>query len=532
VALNINYQGDVTNSNGDDTNCKYQAFVPSINKWSNVRDTEDFQYNVNFGDGDLKTQSGSVVNGEVILVAFWSGADTRNVELNQFSVIKFTYSGVDSTVQNVQILPPHMPSCSFGLQDDGYVGVAVSASSYASLVYQWEHSGHLHFQRKTWHSGTIFDFLSIIDDKFLFDTEYSTHTSFTYTSSGDYTVSHRVINSYDLQAVCEKPIRIKYGQPSPTISFSPNPLLIGDDLTVTDTVIDTYTRITSIEHIFDGASIETNTDSPFVYVEHITVYKNYVARMAIHWNDGFDDQVLTISASPTMLNQPPEITLTVTEDNSVSGLQQAVITTFDHEGDVVSVTWQIEYLNTGSNLPDPYFICNSDTEGDVFVNIYTQSMEPRITDLDLLFAIQGTYRITVTAFDEEGLSASASQTIVVDEVCLTSASDCDELIDAAIEAYEREHQLRLVELQAEETQCRVVIVQDGLADSTGVGKVYGEFEGKEIKGIATGSESGVGIAYGEFEKKDISIDTSGAMDGRPAAIDTGGSSNSGSIVGS
>jgi len=30
VALNINYQGDVTNSNGDDTNCKYQAFVPSI----------------------------------------------------------------------------------------------------------------------------------------------------------------------------------------------------------------------------------------------------------------------------------------------------------------------------------------------------------------------------------------------------------------------------------------------------------------------------------------------------------------------
>jgi hypothetical protein len=513
LSLNINYQGNITNANGDEVECKYQAYVPSIDKWSDIRESEDFQYNINFGDGDLKTQSGTVSSGEIILIAFWIGAETRDVELEQFSVIQFSYDGTDSTVQDVQILPPHMPSCSFSLPDNGYVGVEVSASSSASIVYQWSINGYTHFQRQTWYGTTVFGFLSIIDDKFLFDTNYTDDTSFTYTNSGDYLVRHRAITSYNLQSICEKNVRIKYSAPIPHISFSPDSVVVGDAIGVTDTVTDEYSRITNIEHIFDGILIAENTESTFSYIRQLLIYKEYVARMSISWNDGFDDQTLSITASPSVNNQPPIISLIVNKENSgVKGLYKASITTSDNEGDVVNVNWKIFFLNTGSNLPDPYFICNSDKEGDTFENIYNRDMEPSVTELDLLFAIKGQYKITVTAYDEQGLNAASSQTIEVTEVCTTgtgtgtSTEDCEVLIAAAIEAYEREHQLRLVELKMEElSQCKLAVVRDNLSENTGVGTVYGEFEIKDI----TGS-------------------TGGVIDGEPV-VGTGSSSNS--IVG-
>jgi len=126
LALNINFQGNVVNEAGDLLTCKYQAYVPSISTWGNVKETEASQYNINYGDGDLKTQSGSVSNGEVLLIVFWTGDDSRQNALDLFAVVAFIYSGIDNTVQDIQLKPPHLPSCAFEMEENGLVGVAVN----------------------------------------------------------------------------------------------------------------------------------------------------------------------------------------------------------------------------------------------------------------------------------------------------------------------------------------------------------------------------------------------------------------------
>lgn len=514
MALNVNYQGLVKDKDSNEVECKYQAYVPSISKWSDIRVTEESQYNVNFGDGDLKTQSGSISIGEIILICFWIGADERSERLDQFSVVRFSYTGSDSTIQDVQILPPHSPSCSFGLPASGLVGNSIYVTSYASLTYQWTHSNYTHYQRPSWYGGSIFDFLSIIHDDFLFNEEYSAEKNNTYMESGDYTVKHRVINSYDLQSVCEKPIRIKYFHPIPYITFSPENLVIGEPLGIADSVTDDYSRITNIEHIFDGELVEENMDLIFAYAKTLSVFRKYIAEQKIHWNDGFDDKTITVTASPNMINQPPIIDLTVfkTDENGLEGLHKAIVQARDREGPVVRLNWKIFYLDTNSILPNPYFICTDDGQNNTFNKIYDSNTDMSVTILDLLFAIKGTYKIDVTAYDEQGLSSTDSQVINVEEACVNeevSPGDCDDLeerIAEAIRAYEREHQLQRATQRREElSECKLVVVQDSLAE-----------------------DNGIGAPYGAVENSGISGEVEGGIDGEPV-VGTG--SNSGSISG-
>lgn len=504
MALNTNYQGSVYSADGSEQTCFYQAYVPSINKWGNRRETEQSQYNINYGDGDLKTQSGSVSNGEVIVIAFWTGSEDRNLELDTFSAVSFIYNGNDSTVQDIQLLPPHRPSCSFGLPSSGYVGVEIKASSHASLIHQWVKYGCTHYQRPSWYGGDIYDFMEITNDDFVFESDYTPSGDNIYGESGDYIVRHRVINSYGLQSVCERAIRIKYFHPIPTISFSPENLVIGESIGIADSVQDTYSRVTNIEHIFDGEAIESNTDNIFAYAKTLSVFRQYIAKMIVHWNDGFTDNVLTITASPTMVNQPPTVGLTITSDDTdpTKGLHKATVVAEDREGSVVGLNWKIFFLDTNSILPNPYFSCTDDNERSTFNKIYDSDTPVSITSLDLLFAIKGTYKINITAYDEQGLSSSDSEIVTITEVCANDVStedcgDLDEKIAEAIRIYEKEHQYRQAILRREEIgNSKLIVVQDGLAEDSGIGRMYGDVDTRG-KIIATEKSKGDGSVGGE-----------------------------------
>ena len=512
MALNINYQGGVYNDLNEEITCFYQAFVPSINRWGTIRETEESQFNINYGDGDLKGQSGSVSNGETILIAFWIGAATRSEELNSFSVLAFSYSGSDSTVQNAQILSPHSPSCSFGLATEGKVGQAVTANSYASLTYQWTFQGKAHYQRPSWYGGSVFAYLSILDDSFRFTDDFQSSNTHTYTTHGDYTVFHRVINSYNMQSVCQKNIRIRYRTPIGGILFSPQNLVIGDPIGVAATIQDIDSRITSINHMFDGSTEEINTDIDFVYAKTLTIFRPYIARQEIHWNDGFQDLIVIKQASPTMVNQPPLIDLTVfkTEEDGLEGLHKAIVQASDREGPVVKLVWKIFFLDTNSILPNPYFRCIDDGLNDTFNEIYSDETPVTTIMKDLLFAIKGVYKIDVTAYDEQGLYSTDSQTITVDEVCLdegTPEEECEDLeerIAEAIAQHERENELmRAAQRREDLKSINIVTVTDVLADDMEGGTLAGESYNPEPVG---GTDYGIGseVADGNGDSSSIS----------------------------
>jgi len=348
LALNINFQGNVVNEAGDLLTCRYQAYVPSISTWGNVKETEASQYNINYGDGDLKTQAGSVSNGEIILIVFWTGDDSRQNELELFAVVAFAYSGIDNTVQDIQLKPPHRPSCAFGMEAEGLVGVAVETVSYASLITQWTYNDCIHFQRPEWYGADVFSYMAIIDDAFSFHNEYIDETSSLFTEHGIYPVKHRVINSYNLQSVCEQNVKIRYRPPVPTISFFPANIIMNTTFDIINTSTDIDSRTTNIVYTFEEGVVSENTNSSYTYSRTASEFKTYTATQTIHWSDGFEDKTVTVSASPSMSNTPPTIYLSVVKstDEELKGFHKATVTASDLEGPIQTLNWKIFYLDT------------------------------------------------------------------------------------------------------------------------------------------------------------------------------------------
>lgn len=495
MALNINYQGNVFDSNGDSTDCYYQAYSPAIGKWSDVRETEFGQYNVNYGDGDIKTQSGSVSNGEAILIAAWTGSPDRGQTLTEFAVVSFIYDGTDNTLQDIKLDTPNTPSCNFGLLSEGKVGQSVTASSYASLTYQWTYDSKAHYQRREWYGTVVFDGLSITGDYFKFEGEYSTLGTNTYTSHGDYEVWHRVVNSYNMQSECSKSIRIRYRSPVGGILFNPENLVVGDPISVSAEIQDIDSRITSISHVFDGVEVEENSNIIFSYNKTLSNFREYYAEQFIRWSDGFEDLVVYVKDSPGMINTPPDVDLTIfkTEEAGLEGLHKSIVQVYDREGPVSKLTWSIWFLNTNSNLPNPYFRCTDDGLDDTFRLIYQRDFENTELIKDLLFAVQGTYKIRVSATDMHGLSGFDEHTIDVDEVCVDTGKekDCEDLeeaVAAAIEKYKREQELIRANERVESiNQCEMVVVTDSLAGENYLG---GEPVGSTSGSVATGDIGG------------------------------------------
>lgn len=531
MALNINYQGGVVNSDGDDVDCKYQAYVPSISTWSDIRSTDQCQYNVNYGDGDLKTQSGSVSRGEAIIIAFWLDSDSRNDKLTSSAVLSFIYDGNDNTVQDIMLMEPVKPGCNFYLQQNGLANISVSTSSYASLVTQWTYSDKTHYNRPSWYGTTIFGYLSITEDSFDFEDGFEDKTSHVYTTSGDKTVQHKVVNSYDLQSTCQKTIRIKYRPPTGGIVWSSDEVYLGDAVGVAAQITDPDSRITSIDHIFDGELVENNSETDYVYSETLSVFKVYTAKQIIYWNDGFDDRSVTVTSDISIQNTPPTVDLTIfkTDEAGLEGLNKAIVEASDNEGPISSLHWSIYYLDTNSILPNPYFKCVDDGKNNTFNLIYEKTTDMSASVFDLMFAIKGTYKIDVTATDDGGLTATDSQIITVDEVCsnpdlTVDPEELEKRIAEAIEAYKKDQQLAKSNSIIEDiSKCTLVAVQDSLSTEIPVG---------ESIGAPTSSTLETDIS-GEIKTKSAGIPTVSSLEsdvvgeaGGEAMVGDGGDSSS------
>ena len=487
MALNINFQGNAFDGDDNQIDCKFQAFSTNIGKWSDIRSTEYGQYNVNFGDGDLNTQSGSVSNGDVLVIVSWVGGETKDDEHQIFSATAFIYNGSDNTVQDIQLLPPTAPGCNFSSQSEALINGSVSVTSRSSTTYQWTYAGKIFYQRRSWYGQQVFGFLDISTDTFDFGNGDTSGTSTIYTSSSDFIITHHVSSTYGIFSDCQRQIRIKYHSPVGGVSFSKSSPIIDEEFNVLANISDQDNRITNIEHIFDTVTIEENIDKAFIYPMSLDSLGTYYAEQEIYWNDGFDNHSFVYEKHITLANQPPIVNLDVTQDEEDKELFVASVVASDIDGDVVDLCWKLYYQGASSGLPHPYFKCEDATVVS-FKEIY-QFCDLNQNSLDLIFAIPGIYKIEVTATDNMGASSSDDVVFAVDEVCdgiISNSSgectgggtpavkgDCYEEVRKAVDEC-----IARYNIVPSESGQQVLLVQDGKASNIVDGSIHGNIDGE------------------------------------------------------
>ena len=481
MALNINYQGDIYDSDENMIDCYFQAFSTNISKWSDIRQSESGQYNVNFGDGDLNTQSGSVRSGDALVVVFWSGGETRNDEHDIFSTIVFVYDGNDNTIQNVQLLGPHNPDCSFTLTSDANIGNTVYATSRASTTYQWTFENKIHYQRKEWYGQTVLGFLDIATDNFDFGDGYSTESTHVYDSAGTYDVYHLVESTYTgFNSTCQLQTKIHYRGPTGELTLSNDNPFLNDTITVFSDTSDIDSRITKIEHFFDTEFIDTNTILDYQYDKNLDVFGSHSVSQKIYWNDYYDDRILVVSKDFSMQNKPPNVSLSISQDDTQLELYTADAAATDDDGYIANICWKLYYKAGTTGFPDPFFKCSEPIEKE-YSEIYSECNENK-TSQAMVFAIPGEYKLSVTVYDDYGDSASDSKEFLVTDICdgvfgecppCPDCPDCPEndcyneirkAVDECIAQYR---------IESKESGTGIIIVQDGRASNIASGEVSG-----------------------------------------------------------
>ncbi len=524
-------QGNVYDDSNTSINCKFQAFSTNISRWSEIRDTEYGQFNVNFGDGDLNTQSGSVSIGHVLLVVFWTGGEDKSNEHILFSAVAFSYNGNDNIVQDIQLLPPHSPSCTFNMVSNVNIETQVTATSTASTTIQWEFSGKTFYQRRNWYGQTIFGFLNISYDEFNFGDGYNDVPSNSFSDSGTYSILHLVESTYGLSSECNKEIRVHWRTPTGSILFSDIHPLLGDTIDITADISDIDSRIYNIKHIFDNILINENTNMDFMYSKVLDIFKSYQAKQEIYWNDGFDNLILYKTNNISMQNVPPSVDVEMIQNQIRKEIYTVMSNVSDSDGTISNICWELYYETSTGGLPDPFFKCDNETS-DPEYNLIYRKCDPSILEQVMVFAILGKYKIVVTATDNFGDSTTDTMEFIVEDSCISSSAtpddcpecpdviecpecpecpeqDCDKLDDAiriAIEDYKRTHP------ESIEKEVQLIVVQDGRAAGSVSGEIEGQIDGniKQVKIIGNMDTSIEGTVAGGS----MSGTVGGAISGR------------------
>ncbi len=405
MALNITFTcNEVVDENGDAINCKYQAYYPEHNHWNDVRDTELYQYNCNAGDGDALTQTGSLLSGQHIILAFWQGGNDRTGLKDRMSYYVITHDGVTNTyVIDVELKPKTAPSCNWYLTTVATINRNVTAYTQASDEIQWSFEGTTHYHKNKYSNEVIFDSIGDLTETYDFGEGdgYDTTRVHSYVGVDDYTALHKVINEYSLESICEKPIRLKYNTPIGCLTFSPDgvgsadEVSKGDSVDTTACITDEDNRIIDISHswiikdrnnnstIIRDTLVDINANISYTYTSEILELQDTFAEQYITWNDGWEDRALTKTRELVITNILPEVSISKTDLSSKE--KRFTQTSSDEDGTVVWWEWKIYLLMPFS--------------GD-WVEVWSNQNDG--TPIDIQFNEAGNYKTKIKVRDDFG----------------------------------------------------------------------------------------------------------------------------------
>lgn len=420
MALNITFTcNEVTNEDGDAIDCKYQVYYPEHNVWNDVRDTELYQYNCNAGDGDALTQEGSFLSGEHAIICFWqgdgAGGDTgedRTGLKDRMAYYVITHDGSTTTyVIDVQLRPKTAPGCNWYLSTSATINREKTAYSYATDDYSYSYDGTTHYHRRNYGSELIFDSIGNLDVQFDFDEGdgYDYTNKHTYSAIGDYVAKHKVSNSYSLESICERNIRLKYNAPIGRVYFDPDGYGNGDEISVGDfldvkaNISDEDSRITDIEYhwiikdrddnstIIRDTTVDNNTTLDYSYNVEIKELQDSFGYQYISWNDGWDDLSITKYKEIPIKNINPEVTIGKIDLSSKE--KRFTQESNDPDGSVISWDWRIYLLMPFSGE---------------WVEVYQTTSDG--SDIDIQFNEAGAYKARITVQDDYGKYSTMNST--------------------------------------------------------------------------------------------------------------------------
>jgi len=420
MALNVTFTcNSIYDELGNPINCKYQAYYPEHGVWNTVRNSELYQYNCNAGDADSLTQTGSLLAGEHIILAFWQGdgvggltGPDRTGLKDRMSYFVITHDGITNTyIIDVELRPKTAPDCSWYLTSSATINRNVTAYSYATDDFLWTYGGHTMYHYNKYSGTVIFDSIGSLGITFDFGegAGFAAINTHTYLAMADYIASHKALNQYSLSSTCTRPIRLKYNTPIGGITFTPDGITTGSELqkgdlvTTTAGIIDEDSRITGIDHhwiikdrtnnttIIRDTLVATNTLLNYSYDSTLLELQDTFAYQYITWNDGWNNFTITNNKELQVKNISPTVTIDKldlsTKDKRFSQVSS------DLDGTVISWNWKVYLLMPFSGA---------------WVEVFQTTTNG--SPLDITFNEAGTYKTEITIQDDFGKYSTTNTT--------------------------------------------------------------------------------------------------------------------------
>jgi len=417
MALNITLAGNIKDSSGTSIDANVQVLVYNSNnnlkKWSDIRLTEDTDYNINIGDPDLSGQENTLgitdSLGEYALIAVWTGSDDRMTPASEFAFIFHELEGNEVYVQDIQLGFPDIIGCSnWSINEYVNTGETVIANNNNTNEFTYEALGTTHYLYKRYFNEDIFSYMGTCSVEYDFGDGYSISNVYTPGTGGTFTTYIKVNDCFGNSVECHKDTKVYYDI-TPCFDITPTNIHLGSEVSINECITGTpgaIDQISKIEYIYSD-----NYDNGVI----IGSGPLTITQKVTFWN-GYEDKTKEITKTYELENIPPEIDL-----ETIPSEETEQEYTFKHNGTDVDgyierVKWEI-WRN------------NPDSDGNDNWSLYYSTGE--LTDLsDWTFDfsdIIGELKVTATVYDNN--SASASQEYLIDNACDTAPILCFDNID-------------------------------------------------------------------------------------------------------
>jgi len=337
MALNVTFDGFcyLEDSSLSNLNVYYQGlFYPngtasSLTTWNDVRTVENTgYYNINLGDSDWLTQTGTALNNARVIIVFWKGSSTdRNSDcplMDEWGAFEITLDGSSVYTNQTQVKSNICPNLVWSLTDNGLVDVSYTATNNSYDNHYWDFMGT---EMNHWRTryGQNINLVNTVDN-----TDYdwddgnqdnnlpgTSNASHIWTSSGDYTVEIVIEDDCGCTVTGTDTIRIKNNPPVPNIVMTPavpdpnEPVSFdytGTD--VDDTIVDiewtindsgiygntnTTTTVNRDDNVPHTAGLGTDWCGESAAAEAFTNPGSHQVSIVITWWDGFVNQTMNYS---------------------------------------------------------------------------------------------------------------------------------------------------------------------------------------------------------------------------------------------
>jgi len=406
------------NSQGTPIDGSLQIFVYNSNnqltKWSNVFNTEFFDYNYNAGNPDISGQDNTLgltdTTGEFIIISAWSNGsrtDLTNIP-SEFAYIVIELNSQEVYIQNIQLGIPNPITCTNWSAPTSIIqGDNIIALNNNTNEMNYISQGITHYLYNKYNNEIIFPFMGPSTVEFNFNNEgFTTSNVYIPYIGGDTLIDIRLYDYFGNIATCSKITKVLYNV-IPGFIDTDGTYILNGNITITSNPTGNIDKIISTSYVFNNENISSDT-----FVRQLTISGPIDITQYITYFDGYSNNTVSVNRIINMDNIPPNIDLKVIPplNSIVKQDYEFAHNGTDIDGYISKVKWEV-YRN------------NPDINGISNWNLYYST--GIITDLsNWIFNtdnINGELKIIATVYDN--LDAYTSQEyLIVNDCNITTIS--------------------------------------------------------------------------------------------------------------